>query len=97
MHAYCQPYRRLSLYGGMRGWLMSIIYTNHAHEMLRVREIDPGLVESAIISPDWKAAGDDEIKYAFKRVGQKVLRVVYRCGEKYQIVITAYYDRRLNP
>ncbi len=76
---------------------MSIIFTHHAQEMLRVREIDPGLVEAAICSPDWKEEGNEEITYAFKRVGQKVLRVVYRCEEKCQIVIIAYYDRRLNP
>jgi len=76
---------------------MSIIFTHHAQDMLRVREIDRGLVESAIRSPDWKEESDEGIMYAFKRVGQKVLRVVYRCEEKYQIVITAYYDRRLNP
>jgi hypothetical protein len=81
----------------MRGWPMSILFTKHAQDMLRVREIDPGLVESAIHSPDWKEEGNEEIMYAFKRVDQKVLRVVYRCEEKCQIVITAYYDRRLNP
>jgi hypothetical protein len=76
---------------------MSIIFTHHAEDMLRVREIGRELVESAMHRPDWKEDGDGEIMFAFKRVGQKVLRVVYRSEEKCQIVITAYYDRRLNP
>ena len=74
-----------------------VIFTNHAKGMLRLRDIDRGFVESAILRPDWTEEGDEEIRYAFKRDGHKVLRVVYRCEAKCQIVITAYYDRRLNP
>jgi len=76
---------------------MTIIFTNHALDMLQERDLDRRLLESAICSPDWTEDGEDGIKYAFKRVGHKVIRVVYRSEDKCQIVITAYYDRRLNP
>lgn len=76
---------------------MSILFMKHAQDMLRERNLDRSLVASAVCRPDWKEEGEDGIQYAYKRVGHKVLRAVLRCEDKCHIVITAYYDRRLNP
>jgi len=39
--------------------------------------------------------GEDDIWYAFRRVGERVVRVVVRGKEKPYIVVTVYFDRRL--
>ena len=76
---------------------MAIIFTKHARDMIRERGLERVSVESAICEPDWIDEGEGGIRYACKRIGQKVLRVVFRHEDKCQIVITAYYDRRLSP
>jgi len=76
---------------------MSARFTKHAQDMIRERRLDRETVELAVFEPDWIEEGEEGIHYAYKRIGQKVLRVVFRTEDKCQIVITAYYDRRLNP
>ncbi|MDI6916542.1 MAG: DUF4258 domain-containing protein [Thermoplasmatales archaeon] len=74
---------------------MIIKFTKHAEDMLKERNIDRNLVESAVQNPDWKEAPKNELWCAFKRVGVKVLRVVVKGEEKPYTVITAYYNKRL--
>lgn len=74
---------------------MQIRFTKHAEDMLRERNIDRTLVESAVQNPDWKKDADNELWYAFKRVGTKVLRTVVKGKEKPYTVITTYYNKRL--
>ena len=71
---------------------MQIRFTKHAEDMLRERNIDRTLVESAVQNPDWKKDADNELWYAFKRVGTKVLRTVVKGKEKpYTVIGRAHY------
>lgn len=74
---------------------MIIKFTKHAEDMLKERKIDRNLVESTVQNPDWKEDAEDELWYAFKRVGAKILKVVIKSKEKTYTVITTYYDKRL--
>jgi hypothetical protein len=74
---------------------MTIKFTKHAEDMLRERNIDKTLVESAIQNPDWKENTENELWYALKKVGPKVLRIVVKGKEKPYTVITTYYNKRL--
>jgi len=72
-----------------------VVFTKHAENMLRERGFDREFVVRAVLCPDWSSPGEGEIWYAFKRVGDKVLRVVVRGKQRPFVVITMYFDRRL--
>jgi hypothetical protein len=74
---------------------MTLKFTKHAENMLEERQIDRNLVEAAIRRPDWTENAENEIWYAFKRVGPKVLRIVVKGVKEPFTVITLYYDKRL--
>ncbi|MEW5759230.1 MAG: DUF4258 domain-containing protein [Candidatus Thermoplasmatota archaeon] len=74
---------------------MIIKFTKHAEDMLKERNIDRKLVESAILKPDWKENAKNDVWCAFKYVGTKVLRAVIKGREKSYTIITIYYDKRL--
>ena len=73
--------------------MMEFIFTKHAEEMIHERKISKVLVEETIISPDL-SKNENGTKVAFKKVGSKVLKVVYRHENTY-IIVTAYFDRRM--
>ena len=73
---------------------MHIRYTGHALDVLRERKLSKELVESVILSPEWKEPVSTDVWCGFKRIGQKVLRVVVKGKRAPLIVITAYYDQR---
>ena len=72
----------------------SIIFTKHAEEMLVEREFPKELIEDIVTKPEWTEASDEDIWYAFKRIREKVLRVVVN-GKNPSIVLTMYFDRRI--
>jgi hypothetical protein len=74
---------------------MTLKFTKHAEDMLEERQIDRSLVEAVIRRPDWTENAENEIWYAFKRVGPKVLRIIVKGAKEPFTVITLYYDRRL--
>ena len=45
--------------------------------------------------PEWKERDIGDVWYAFRRIGDKVVRVVVNGKKKPYIVITMYYDMRL--
>jgi hypothetical protein len=72
-----------------------IIYTKHAEDMLVERRFKRKIITEAILHPDFKEPGEDNIWYAIKKVGKKYLRVVVEGKKKPYIVVSLYYDRRL--
>ena len=61
--------------------------------MLKERKFEREFVID-VDNPEWREEGGD-IWYAFRRVGERVVRVVVRGKEKPYIVVTVYFDRRL--
>jgi len=77
--------------------MVKVSFTKHAEDMLKERIFAKEEIISIISNPDWKGndESDIEIWHAFKRIGDKVLRVVIKGrGETYSVV-TMFYDRRL--
>ena len=72
-----------------------VVFTKHAEDMLQERGFSRDLIVDVVLHPDWSSPGEGEIWYAFKRMGNKVLRVVVKGKEKPFVVITMYFDRRL--
>ena len=73
-----------------------ITFTNHALEMLSERGFSKETIEDAISAPDWEQKTGSEIYYAFKRIENRVLRVVAKpISPEETKVITFYFDRRL--
>ncbi len=77
--------------------MIKVNFTNHAKDMLKERKFTEEGIISALIERDWSE--DDEIEteiwYAFKKIGERVLRVVVKGREEPYIIVTMFYDRRL--
>ncbi|HEY9245322.1 MAG TPA: DUF4258 domain-containing protein [Candidatus Methanoperedens sp.] len=63
--------------------------------MLIERKFTEGQIVSIIENPDWKEEKEDDVWHAFKRVENRVLRVVIKGKEEPYTVITMFYDKRL--
>jgi len=70
-------------------------FTKHAEDMLRERELPRELVVDTVLNPDWTEWETEEVWHAFRRVGERVLRVVVKGEKEPYLVITAFFDRRL--
>jgi len=76
--------------------MKTITFTNYAIEMLSEREFSKETIEDVISAPDWEQRTGSEIYYAFKRIGNRVLRVVAKqISPEETKVISFYFDRRL--
>ncbi|MCL7414558.1 MAG: DUF4258 domain-containing protein [ANME-2 cluster archaeon] len=75
--------------------MVEVVFTKHAEDMLVERKISKNEIISVIENPGWEEQIDEEIWYAFKKVQNKVLRVVIKEKEEPYTVITLFYDRRL--
>ena len=69
--------------------MIRIIYTNHANERVKSREINKSAIEDALNNPD-KIVEENDIKICYKGINSKILRVVYKMENNAYIVITAY-------
>jgi len=67
----------------------NLIYTKHAEERLRMRNIRKELVENVIDNPD-KVIKKESVTISQKVLDEKMIRVVYKQVENAYIVITAY-------
>jgi hypothetical protein len=73
-----------------------ITFTNHALDMLSERGFFKETIEDVISAPDWEQKTGSEIYFAFKRIENRVLRVVAKqINPEETKVITFYFDRRL--
>lgn len=70
-------------------------FTKHAEDMLRERNFPRELIVEAVLNPDWTERETEEIWHAFKRVGERVLRVVVKGNQEPYLVITEFFDRRV--
>lgn len=68
---------------------MKIIYTVHALEQMQERKIHPLWVEETIKYAD-QTIRDDNKYYALKRLGSRMLKVVY-VKENYIKVVTTFF------
>lgn len=75
--------------------MKKIHFTKHAEAMLRERGLPRELVVETVLHPDWTEKETEEIWHAFRRVEEKVLRVVVKGKRVPYLVITAFFDRRL--
>ena len=70
-------------------------FSKHAKDMLQERELSKELVVDTVLNPDWTEWETEEVWHAFRRVGERVLRVVVKGEKEPYLVITAFFDRRL--
>ena len=77
--------------------MIEVSFTKHAEDMLQERNFAREEIISIISNPDWLGNDESDVKiwHAFKRIGEKVLRVVIKGRKEPYIVITMFYDRRL--
>lgn len=77
--------------------MVKVCFTRHAEDMLKERKFTKEEIISVISNPDWRDNDEQEteIWHAFKRIGQKTLRVVIKGREEPYTVITMFYDKRL--
>jgi hypothetical protein len=67
-----------------------LVFTVHAQERLGGRKVGEDLVVSAISRPDFVVVRGDESE-AYKRVAEKLLKVVYVEKESFIRIITLYW------
>jgi hypothetical protein len=79
----------------MKQTVEDVNFTDHAEDMLKERKFRREFIVDIVNNPDWKSTCEDGIWHAFRRVNQKVVRVVVKGKQKPYTVITEYYDRRL--
>jgi len=72
-------------------------FTKHAEDMLIERGFEREFIVQVILNPDWTEERSETEWHAFKRVGDKVLRVVVNGKTPPYRVVTMFYDRRLKP
>jgi|Deesub1362A_J573_1020465.scaffolds.fasta_scaffold01665_10 hypothetical protein len=75
--------------------MKTVRFTKHAEDVLRERGLPKDLVVETVLRPDWTERETEEVWHAFRRVGEKVLRVVVKGEKEPYLVITAFFDRRL--
>ena len=75
--------------------MVDVVFTKHAEDMLVERKFSKNEIISVIENPSWEEQIDEEVWHAFKKVQNKVLRVVIKGKEEPYTVITFFYDRRL--
>jgi hypothetical protein len=64
-------------------------YTDHAEEKILERKLDRKTIERTLIAPDRVMPATFDRKIAQRKMGNKLLRVVYE--EK---IVTAYYTKQ---
>jgi hypothetical protein len=74
---------------------MDVEFTKHAEDMLKERKFDRAFIVEVVDNPERKERGVGDVWYAYRRVGDKVVRVVVKGKQKPYTIITMYYDRRL--
>jgi hypothetical protein len=75
-----------------------IVYTRHAEDVLRERELDPAWIERTLAAPDQDEPDPDDptLRRAFKAIPERdgrVLRVVYGRTDDMLRVVTVFFDR----
>jgi len=75
--------------------MATVVFTRHARDMLIERKFSEEQIISIIENPDWKEKKEGDVWHAFKRVENKVVRVVIKGKEESYTVITIFYDKRL--
>ena len=69
------------------------VYTKHAEERIKMRNIKKKDVEQCIINME-TVEKRNEVTIAQKTINEKILRVVYRIEDNAYIIITAYLTTR---
>jgi len=74
---------------------VKIHYTLHALERIRQRGIEKSLIEQCLNNPD-KDEEIEEMHRCLKRIGNKVLVVIYRNVDDTLVIITAYMTSKVH-
>lgn len=72
---------------------MKFEYTDHAEEKIQERKLSKEIIEGAVAMPDKVTDSVFDRKIAQRKVGNKLLRVVYEEVGGVYIIITAYYTQ----
>ena len=75
--------------------MVKVKFTKHAEDMLIERKFTKENIISVIENPDLKENYEDDIWHVFKKIGDKILRVVIKGRNEPYIVVTMFYDKRL--
>lgn len=70
---------------------MPIIYTKHALEMLKLRNISKDLSDECVESPDKTLPGKEEKKIHLKDCGKNFLKLVVAHESPDKIVVTVHW------
>ncbi len=73
------------------------IFTSHARDMLKERDIPEEWVLQAVKNPDTKSAGADENTHYFKSIperGNRVLHVIVNETVEPNRIVTLFLDKR---
>lgn len=76
---------------------MKVIYTKHAEEMLKFRNITKSLVDKCVRKPDQVISTREGKKIYLKDFGNNYLKTIVAEEEKYIVIVTVYWlaKRRL--
>lgn len=70
---------------------MQFEYTDHAEEKILERKLNRKVIESVVVTPDKVIPAAFNRKIAQRKIGNKLLRVVYEEEHEVYIIVTAYY------
>jgi len=69
------------------------VYLKHARKNIRERKFKEEIVEDAILNPDEILHSKKGREIAYKIIGHRLLRVIYKKHKKAYTVLTAYYTK----
>jgi len=78
--------------------MMDYLFSEHAREMMRERNIEESWVSLAMENPDIKEVKEDgSVHYikAIEEYGRRYLRVVVNPQQRPHRIITLFFDRRI--
>ncbi|MCX7737427.1 MAG: DUF4258 domain-containing protein [Candidatus Kapabacteria bacterium] len=78
--------------------MQNIIFTKHALDMIKEREISESWIKDTITNPDYtEIKSNEEIHYIkqIKENGNRFLRVVVNLITRPNKIVTVFFDRRL--
>jgi uncharacterized DUF497 family protein len=77
----------------------TIVYTRHAEDVMREREIDRAWVEATVREPDWTVPdattqGAERRFKAISSFGDRTLRVACLESDAHVRILTVFFDRK---
>ncbi len=74
---------------------MTIFWSTHSLQRIKDRNLSRSLISETILKPDHVNVLGDFQYEAYKKFGQKYLKVIYSTRKNHYIIVTAYYVDRI--